>query len=69
MCRSQAIARLATAVPNASLACPLASQVCKVGGSCGMNDTAIIGGGEHVIPLLNVDVGYEVRGRQGEFEP
>ncbi|KAL4442718.1 hypothetical protein ABPG77_006712 [Micractinium sp. CCAP 211/92] len=33
-------------------------KVCKVGGTCGMNNSAIAGGGAHVVPLTQIDIGY-----------
>ncbi len=54
--------------PCPSLRPPLTTrlpQVCKISGACGFNETKIIGGGEHDIPLTQVDIGYTVSAGAG----
>lgn len=55
--------------PRPPLPPRLPLQVCKISGACGFNETKIIGGGEHDIPLTQVDIGYTVSaGAEGVWQ-
>ncbi|KAL4424255.1 hypothetical protein ABPG75_001556 [Micractinium tetrahymenae] len=36
-------------------------KACKISGVCGFNESTIIGGGQHNIPLTQIDIGYEFK--------